>query len=250
MNEITDFEQSSSEIALYNKYSIYWLAAFAAITVVVWNIPFGMYVLYPFTILGTWFHEMSHGLMAMFLGGTFHKLVINANGSGVAYFSGDLFMPRLGHALVALAGPLGPTFAGTIFIYSSANRKLTKILLAALGIFMLASALIWVRSPFGVIFILIAGFLISYVGFKGSIKLRQIVLQFLGVQAIVSVYLSVDYLFSSGAEVGGLTMKSDTAVVENYLFLPYWFWGATILCVSIFLFYLSMKYVYKQSRNN
>lgn len=42
-----------------------WLMAAALVTVVLWQIPQGDYILYPFTILATWFHEMGHGLAAI-----------------------------------------------------------------------------------------------------------------------------------------------------------------------------------------
>ena len=44
-------------------------------------IPFGAYVLYPFVILTTWFHEMAHGLAAMLVGWDFQRLVILPDGS-------------------------------------------------------------------------------------------------------------------------------------------------------------------------
>lgn len=234
----------------FNKYSIYWLASFGAITAIVWNIPFGSLILYPFTILGTWFHEMAHGLAALVLGGNFHHLQINPDGSGVAYFSGDLFLGGIGMAMVAFAGPIGPTLAGTLFIMASANRKATRLIVTALGLFMIASAIIWVRSPFGVIFVIAFGLLLTFVGIKSGEKLKQILLQFLGVQAIVSVYQSIGYLFSSGAEIGGNSMKSDTGFIEHYLFLPYWFWAVLILAISLYLFYLSMKFIYLKSKES
>ncbi len=62
-----------------------WLIAMAILTVGVWHLPGRNYILYPFTIMATWFHEMGHGLMALFPGGSFSKLLIFHDGSGVAY---------------------------------------------------------------------------------------------------------------------------------------------------------------------
>ncbi len=234
----------------FNKNSIYWISGFAMATAVIWNVPYGMLVLYPFTILGTWFHEMAHGIAAIILGGTFHRLELYANGSGVAYFSGDLFLGSIGTALVALAGPIGPTIAGTIFIISSGYYRASQILLALLGLLMMASAIIWVRSPFGVIFVLALGGLIFYAGIKAKPKVKQLLLQFLGIQSIVSVYLSIGYLFSQGVSSAQFEMKSDTAVAESYLLLPYWFWAVLIIAFSVFMFVYSMYVIYKKSRNS
>jgi len=247
MNELKEYSTQLQEVENYNKYSIYWLASFAAITIIVWNVPFGNFALYPFTILGTWFHEMAHGLAAIAVGGKFHRLEIYPDGSGVAYFSGDLFFGRIGHAFVAFAGPVGPTIAGALFILSSSNKKLTSFLLGFLGFFILLSAIVWVRSPFGAIFVISFGLLIVFLSIKANYKVKQIVLQLLGVQAIVSLYQSVGYLFSSGAEIGEMSIKSDTAYISHYLFLPYWFWAFVILAFSAVVFYYSFKYVYKKS---
>lgn len=91
------------------------LIAAAIVTVAVWQLPGGNYILYPFTILATWFHEMAHGLMALLMGGRFTKLLIFSNGSGVAYYTGPLFFEPISRALVAAAGPMGPPLAGAGF---------------------------------------------------------------------------------------------------------------------------------------
>lgn len=248
--QITTQNTGTIQSSNFNKNSIYWLSGFAIATALVWNVPYGLLILYPFTILGTWFHEMAHGIAAIILGGSFHRLELYANGSGVAYFSGDLFLGNIGTALVALAGPIGPTIAGTIFIISSGFYRPTQVILFLLGLLMMASAIIWVRSPFGVIFVLVLGGLILYTGVKAGPKLKQILLQFLGIQAIVSVYLSIGYLFSSGVESSQFQMKSDTAVAEMYLLLPYWFWAILILAFSVFMFVYSMYVIYKKSRKS
>ena len=47
-------------------------------------LPFGNFLIWPFVILTTWFHEMGHGLTALVTGNAFDLLVINADGSGFA----------------------------------------------------------------------------------------------------------------------------------------------------------------------
>ena len=53
-------------------------------SLMIWHAPFGALLLYPFTILSTWFHEMGHGLSAILMGERFDSLVIYPDGSGVA----------------------------------------------------------------------------------------------------------------------------------------------------------------------
>ena len=103
------------------KMGLSWLIIAAIATVVLWQFPWGNYILYPFTILATWFHEMAHGLAAIILGGNFQKLVLYPNGSGVAQYTstGSLFLGPIGRALVAAAGLMGPPIAGGLFIVAS-----------------------------------------------------------------------------------------------------------------------------------
>ena len=122
------------------------LIAAAALTVALWQLPGGNYILYPFTILATWFHEMAHGLMALFLGGSFTKLLVFSNGSGAAYYSGPLLLGSMGKVLVAAAGPMGPPVAGAALILTSRSLKAASLSLKLLGGFLLISAAVWVRS--------------------------------------------------------------------------------------------------------
>ncbi|NJK89178.1 MAG: hypothetical protein HC923_07070, partial [Myxococcales bacterium] len=55
-------------------------------------------VLYPFTLLATFAHELGHGLVALSLGYDFQSLRLFPDGSGVAYWSGS--PGRLGRAIV------------------------------------------------------------------------------------------------------------------------------------------------------
>ena len=100
-----------------------WLLLAAFITVVLWQMPFGNFVLYPFTILSTWFHEMGHGLTAIALGGRFEKLMIFSNGSGLAYNSGHLALGAFGRALVSTGGLMGPPIAGAALLMASRHAS-------------------------------------------------------------------------------------------------------------------------------
>ncbi|MFP4369799.1 MAG: M50 family metallopeptidase [Candidatus Kapaibacterium sp.] len=226
------------------RINLLWLIGFAILTIVLWNVPGGKTTLYPFTLLGTWFHEMSHGVAAMILGGNFHRLELFADGSGLAYFSGRLFLGNIGHALVAMAGPLGPTIAGSVLIILSVKRKAVSPALIIFSFILGISALIWIRSIVGLAVALGFALILMYAAIKGSDRAKMLTAQFLGIQAWMSVYLSFDYLFSSGASVGGGSYKSDTAVIAEYLLLPHWFWGGLIILISLFLLYQSLRFAY------
>ncbi len=221
----------------------FWgLIAAAVLTVVLWQIPGGNYILYPFTILATWFHEMAHGLTALLLGGRFTKLLIFSDGSGAAYYSGPLLLGTFGKVLVAAAGPMGPPVAGAALILTSRSLKATSITLKLLGSFLLISTAVWVRSLFGVVTIPLMGVGVLGIALKGSEPVQRLLVQFLGVQACVSTYRQVDYLFSYSAGPLGI---SDTAQIQQALLLPYWFWGGLIAVSSLLILVMSLRSVYR-----
>ncbi len=223
----------------------FWIfLVIAIITAALWQFQIGRYILYPFAILGTWFHEISHGLAALILGGNFHKLDLYPNGSGIAYYSGDLFLGNFGNALVAMAGPMGPALFGGCLILASKNKNSANIFLTLFATFLIISDIIWIRTAFGIIIIGIIAILLFLLSKFGSDQFKIISLQFLGMQAIMSIYLSINYLFSKSGGIGTNIYYSDTQVIENYLILPYWIWGILILVISALILIFSLRYVY------
>jgi hypothetical protein len=222
-----------------------WFIGAAALTVALWHVPMGNYVLYPFTILATWFHEMAHGLAAMALGGGFSKLQVFQDGSGLASYTGPLWFGRIGNAIVAAAGPLGPPIAGAGLIISSRSVKAASFALKALGIIMLLSTIVWVRSIFGLVAIPLIGLGVLAVAHKGSERARAFAVQFLGVQACISAYRQVDYLFTYSAGPLGI---SDTGQMQQALFLPYWVWGALLTAASALILFASLRAAYRSTK--
>jgi hypothetical protein len=218
-----------------------WLISAAIATIVLWQVPGGDYILYPFSILATWFHEMGHGLMALLLGGRFHQLQIFSNGSGVATYGISQALWPIGPALVAASGPMGPAIAGAGLILASRSFKTAGLSLKILGGFLLFSTLVWVRSWFGLLAIPILGIIILGISLKAPQWMQGFVIQFLGVQACVSVYHQLNYLFSYSAGPLGL---SDTGQMQKYLILPYWFWGGLMAIASLVILVQSLRIAY------
>ena len=221
-----------------------WLIAAAIATILLWQVPGGDYILYPFTILATWFHEMGHGLMALLLGGQFQKLEIFSNGSGVASYAIRMPWGPIVPALVAAAGPMGPPLAGAALILASRSFTAASLSLKILGSFLLVSTLIWVRSWFGFAAIPLLGLIILGIALKAPRWAQGFVVQFLGVQACISTYHQLNYLFSDNAGPLGL---SDTAQMQRYLLLPYWFWGGLMAIASLVILAQSLRMAYRSA---
>jgi hypothetical protein len=66
------------------------------------------------------------------------------------------------------------------------------------------------------------------------------------VQACISTWLDVGYLFSDGGSVGGRLQRSDTAAIADALVLPYWFWGAAITLAILVLLAASLRFALRR----
>ena len=227
-------------------YSKGLLIGAAILTVVLWQVPFGNFILYPFFILGTWFHEMGHGLMAIFMGGEFVKLEVFPNGSGLAYYQYRSLWPgtRIGISMIAAAGLIMPPMVGALFILGSRSQRGAQISLYILFGFMVLSALIWVRNLFGWAAISgMAALLFLAIRYSKGKKI-QFLAKFIGVQASLATFLNWRYLFTPTAGVGSAGI-SDVGYIEQQLFLPYWFWGGLIAVFSAGLLFLSLHWAYR-----
>jgi hypothetical protein len=220
-----------------------WLLASAGASIILWQLPGGNYLLYPFTILATWFHEMGHGLSALFLGGHFEGLLLFPNGSGLAAYRID--GGAWSQALIAAGGPLAPPLAGALLILAGRTFLSAYIGLLVLSSVLLLSVLVWVRSPFGLLAITLWGGLIFMLALRASPWLKMFSVQFLGVQACISTYQQVGYLFIEAALIDGQAMHSDTGQIARHLGLPYWFWGALIALLSLLILLFSLRRAYR-----
>jgi hypothetical protein len=217
------------------------LAGIALASIVLWQTAIGGMLLYPFTLLATWFHEMGHGLAAMVTGRGFERLVIFSDGSGYAETMGPIGGYRLTDALIAASGPMGPAIAGALLIIASRSPTATRNALAVLSVALILSTLIWVRSLAGWLVLPALGVAIGLLALRGSAAWQNFVVQLIGVQACISVWRQFDYLFSPGGSVGGQAARSDTGAIADVLFLPYWFWGAAISAAILALLWWGFR---------
>jgi hypothetical protein len=229
-----------------HKQRLALLLGIALASILAWQTLVGSLLLYPFTILATWFHEMGHGLAAMLAGRGFERLLIFADGSGVAESLRPADGYRLTDALVAASGPLGPAIAGALLIVASRSPAATRYALAVLGAALVLSTLIWVRSPTGWLVLPAMGIAILALALRGSEAWQSFAIQLLGVQAAISAWQQFDYLFSPGGTIGGRLHRSDTGAIADVLLLPYWFWGATLSAAILALLWWSFRRAFRR----
>jgi hypothetical protein len=205
-------------------------------------LPFGTYLIYPFAILTTWFHEMGHGLTALMLGQQFQQLLIFANGSGVAESQ------VAGDAAIAAGGPLAPSVVGALLILASAHPKLWRAVLWVSAAAIMLSVVIWVRSPTGLWVLPLVAAILAIVAWRASPGFARFTLQFLGVLGAMSCLRDFDYLFTENAVINGRPILSDTGQIAAVLGLPHWFWAGVILLISATMIGAALKYALADKR--
>ncbi len=211
-------------------------------------LPFGAYLIYPFAILTTWFHEMGHGLTALLLGQHFEQLLIFANGSGVAEsrVAGDA--SRFVHAAIAAGGPFAPSVVGAGLIMASAHPRAWRPVLWLAAAAIMLSVVIWVRSATGWWALPLVAAILAGVAWRGSPGFVRFSLQFLGVLGAMSMLRDFSYLFTEQAVIGGQAMLSDTGQIEAVLGLAHWFWAGAILLISGTMVGAALKYALAEHR--
>lgn len=222
------------------------LAAFALF--ILPAVPFGDLVLYPFMILGTWFHEMGHGLAAMLMGFEFHRLVLLPDGSGFAEYGTGQEAGGFRQAFVAAAGPLGPAVVGSLLILASPHENLWKPVLYTLAGVIAVSTAIWVRSTVGWIILPGISLLLVFIAARASAAWERFSMQFLGLGAALSMFQQWDYLMTEGANINGRSQLSDTGAIEAYLALPHWFWAGLIIVIAAVMIGASLVYALSDKR--
>ncbi len=213
-----------------------------------WQLPYFGIIQYPLLLLGTWFHEMGHGLTALLLGGKFYYLEIFDNGGGVAYsnVSFSYLNYNIARAITSAGGLLGPAISGAILIASARNRITSKITLWLLIAVMVVSLCLWIHALLALIVLSVFAAILFFIAILRVPKLETFTVLFLGTQCVLSTYLQIGYLFTKQFERDGRIQYSDTQMIAAHLPGTYWMWAILILLITFFLLYKSYRYYLKK----
>ncbi len=206
-------------------------------------VPMGRLLLYPFTLLSTWVHEMGHGLTALLVGGNFLRLDIFADASGMAHLE---VVRGFRSALSSAGGLLGPPLFGALCLLIA--RRAARPLLLFLAACLLLSLLLWVRTLVGLITVGGLGLGIAALARWLPTGGRLFFAQLLGLLFVFDTVARGDYLFSEGARVGGSLHPSDVASIAKALGGSYLMWGGLIACLSGALVLLGLYSVLGRGR--
>ena len=219
-------------------------------SLLLWNLPFGGVLLYPFKVLATWLHELSHGLAMMLTGVGFDRVVIYRDTSGLAYAqsgAGPFAM-----AVIAAAGYMGTPLWGAALLVITPSARSSRIALLVLAGFLGLSAITVVASPRGDDFGPWA--VGALAGASAALALalpgrwRVAVAHFMAAQACVNALLDIRVLMRPAQVVNGQDAgASDAHTMAAATFgttQPWavWFWAVVWLAWSLAVLYIALRF--------
>ena len=225
------------------------LAITLLFSLVMWNLPFGGFLLYPFKLLATWLHELSHGIVMMTIGVGFKHMLIYQDTSGLAYANSAATAPGL--TIIAAAGYMGtPVFGGTLLILGQTVRG-TRIALLGLATLLLIPALFYVGNQFGQAVGLLGSIIFLLLAVFSGTKVSGYVANFVAAQSCINAVLDIRTLFRSNLSVnnGSQQIASDAHNMAEAtgIGVPA-LWAVIWLAWSFLVFYVALRLLYLRQR--
>jgi hypothetical protein len=217
-------------------------------SLLLWNLPFGGVLLYPFKLLATWLHELSHALVMAVTGTGVDRVVIYRDTSGLAYSSeppGPIATP-----LIAAAGYMGTALWGAALLVATPTGRAARIALLVLAGLLCAAAVLVVDAPDGDAFGPLAtagiGVASAAVAVLVPERWRVAVAHFVAAQLCVNALLDIRVLLRPSQVVNGLfagisdahTMASAT--FDTHDTWAVWFWAIAWLLWSLAVLFAAL----------
>jgi len=165
------------------------------------------------------------------VGAKFDQMLLHFDGSGLAVWSGN--PGRIATAFVAAGGLVGPTIAGVTMLLLTGSPRRCRVALTILATVLVVCVLVWTRNVFGIFYLLTMAASFGLAARFLNDSLASYYVHLIAVMLCLSWFSNLDYLFSSHAIVNGISLPSDSAVIAQALWLPYWFWGCVVAAFSL-----------------
>jgi hypothetical protein len=224
--------------------------AFALLaSLLLWNLPFGGVLLYPFKLLATWLHELSHGLAMIVTGVGFDRVLIYRDTSGLAYGCSDA--GRFAGAVIAAAGYMGAPLWGAVLLVVTPNVRWARGALLCLAGLLIGTALTVIDAPdgdrFGPWAIGAIGAACGAAALIVPARLRLAIAHFVAAQSCVDSILDIRVLLRPAQVVGGkVAGASDAHNMAAATFgttatWAVWSWAIVWLLWSLCVLYIALR---------
>lgn len=219
-------------------------------SLLLWNLPFVDVVLYPFKLLATWLHELSHGLAMILTGAGFDHVVIYRDTSGLAY--AYTTVGSFGTAIIAAAGYMGTPLWGAALLVVTPDAPRARRALLVLGALLVVTTILVVAPAangdrFGQWALPAIGVTIAACGLFLPARARVFVAHFIAAQACVNALLDIRVLLRPSQVVDGkLAGMSDAGNMALNTFgtadrWAVWTWAIIWLAWSLAVLYIALR---------
>lgn len=181
------------------------------------------WAVYPLKILVVFFHELSHGLAAIFTGGSISHIELSAQQGGVCYTRGG------SRFLTLTAGYLGSLLWGGLILLTAARTRLDRYISGGLGVLIILIGLLFLRPlfSFGFGFVAIAGIGFMGLGFFASERINDMLLRTVGLTSILYAPLDIKSDILDRPH-----LRSDAVMLAEHTHIPSTVWGILWITVA------------------
>jgi len=226
----------------------------AALTVLLWFVPFAELLTYPFRIFVTFIHEGGHALAAILTGNSVHSLSVAMNGSGEVYSTTGGVLSQM---FVSSAGYLGAMAFGALLLILIRRTVAARfVLIASAGLILVLTTAYGFFSPLlhaslPSLFTLVAGValpigLIATARFAPP-RVATFLVSFLAVQCVLNALFDLKtVLFLSSPLTMGV--HTDAANMAAATGIPAFFWALVWVGIAFAILSMSLR-AYAVSKN-
>jgi hypothetical protein len=188
--------------------------------VILWNTWF----VYPLKVLVVFFHELSHGLMAIATGGSIQEIQVVAQEGGTCVTAGG------NRFLILSAGYLGSLIWGGAILVLATRTKRDKLIAALMGGILIFASALYVRpfQSFGFAFGLLSGAALIGSGVYLGTGANDGILKVIGLTSSLYAVLDIksDILDRPGP-------GSDAYFLAQHTHIPTLVWGILWIVIAI-----------------
>ena len=222
----------------------------AAISVVLWFIPYADFLTYPFKIFVTFIHEGGHALAALLTGNSVSSLSVATDTSGETYTSqGGIFS----QVFISSAGYVGSMVFGALLLILIRKAVAARIVLLSCAVYIFALTMVfglikpifWVRAWSGIPFTLLAGLIISagliLIARFASAKVATFFVSFLAVQCVLNALYDLKVVFDLSSPFATSEVHTDAMNMAQATHIPAIFWTVLWIALALGILWFAMR---------
>jgi hypothetical protein len=231
------------------------LLAAAAISIVIWFIPYAEILTYPFRIFVTFIHEGGHAIAALLTGNSVQSLSVAMNASGETYTTQGGFFSQV---LVSSAGYLGSMAYGALLLVLIRKAVAARVVLVGSAVVIFSLTLIYgLFKPIiswgslsGIPFTLVSGAILT-VGLLAlakfaSARVASFFVSLLAVQCVLNALMDLKTVFFLSSPFES-NVPTDAVNMANATGIPAFFWAVGWITLAFVILWIAMRlYVAKR----